>query len=59
MTNQPRPQLADSQDAPVAGAAVPISSTALFGSGSVVQIAHEGETYTLRKTRNDKLILTK
>ena len=34
-------------------------SETLFGDSDVVQIRHKGFTYTLRKTRLDKLILTK
>lgn len=37
----------------------PISSTKLFAAGDEVVIAHEGEQYRLRRTRNGKLILTK
>ena len=36
-----------------------LDSRALFGAAQVVLIHHEGSTYTLRKTRNGKLILTK
>nr|WP_296751298.1 hemin uptake protein HemP [Thioalkalivibrio sp.] len=36
-----------------------INSAALFSSGDVVLIHHQGTVYTLRKTRNGKLILTK
>lgn len=36
-----------------------VNSTDLFGDASVIFIGHEGDTYTLRKTRNGKLILTK
>lgn len=37
----------------------PIESHELFGDRGVVQILHEGELYTLRITRNNRLILTK
>lgn len=37
----------------------PISSADLFAAGDEVVIAHEGELYRLRRTRNGKLILTK
>ena len=37
----------------------PIESQALFGDRGIVQILHEGELYTLRITRNNRLILTK
>jgi hemin uptake protein HemP len=36
-----------------------IASRALFGDAAVVLIDHEGETYSLRRTRLGKLILTK
>lgn len=39
--------------------AVRVSSRTLFGSAAVVLIEHEGETYSLRRTRLGKLILTK
>lgn len=38
---------------------VRIASQALFGDASLVLIEHEGETYSLRRTRLGKLILTK
>lgn len=36
-----------------------INSATLFSAGDVVLIHHRGTLYTLRKTRNGKLILTK
>jgi hemin uptake protein HemP len=36
-----------------------IDSRALLGKAEVLHIEHQGLTYTLRKTRNGKLILTK
>lgn len=36
-----------------------LSSQALLGSGNVLLIEHQGALYTLRVTRNGKLILTK
>jgi hemin uptake protein HemP len=36
-----------------------IDSRALFGHAELLHINHQGLTYTLRKTRNGKLILTK
>ena len=36
-----------------------INSATLFSAGDVVLIHHQGTVYTLRKTRNGKLILTK
>lgn len=35
------------------------TSRELFGSARILLIEHEGETYALRRTRLDKLILTK
>jgi hemin uptake protein HemP len=40
-------------------AAHPLDSTALLGKRDEVEIAHEGQTYRLRRTRQGKLILTK
>ena len=37
----------------------PLDSAALLGSRGEVEIAHRGETYRLRRTRQGKLILTK
>lgn len=36
-----------------------LESTTLFGARDEVLIAHQGETYRLRRTRQGKLILTK
>jgi hemin uptake protein HemP len=36
-----------------------ITSTALLGSGGILCIEHNAEIYTLRRTRNGRLILTK
>jgi hemin uptake protein HemP len=36
-----------------------IDSQDLFGGAETLQIQHRGVTYTLRKTRNGKLILNK
>ena len=41
-------------------ASVPtLTARSLLGTGRVIRIEHEGELYTLRLTRNNKLILTK
>ena len=41
-------------------ASVPtLTARSLLGTGRVIRIDHEGELYTLRLTRNNKLILTK
>lgn len=37
----------------------PIRSDVLFLRGDEIMIAHQGEHYRLRRTRNGKLILTK
>jgi hemin uptake protein HemP len=39
--------------------AAAIDSRTLFGNAELLHIDHQGLTYTLRKTRNGKLILTK
>jgi hemin uptake protein HemP len=36
-----------------------IYSDTLFSQGNEIVIQHQGEHYRLRRTRNDKLILTK
>lgn len=36
-----------------------IQARALLGQSGIVRIEHEGQIYTLRLTRNDRLILTK
>jgi hypothetical protein len=36
-----------------------LHSRELFRQGAVVQIRHQGQTYQLRLTRQDRLILTK
>lgn len=41
------------------GAPRPLDSAALLGAKGEVEIAHQGETYRLRRTRQGKLILTK
>jgi hemin uptake protein HemP len=43
----------------VTGTTSPLESAALFGSRDEILIAHGGETYRLRRTRQGKLILTK
>lgn len=37
----------------------PFTTATLFGDASEIQIEHRGERYSLRITRNGKLILTK
>ena len=37
----------------------PLVSAELFGNRDEILIAHDGETYRLRRTRQGKLILTK
>lgn len=36
-----------------------VTARDLLGARGIVRIEHEGETYTLRVTRNNRLILTK
>ncbi len=54
-TSTPKPRL------PVSSTASPsrVDSTTLLGGRAEVEIAHQGETYRLRRTRQGKLILTK
>jgi len=48
------------RDGGPSGATIPCISTAeLFGEGHLVHIRHQDTTYTLRQTRDGKLILTK
>jgi hemin uptake protein HemP len=59
---KPIPPQDDEAPAPAGKSPVPpnrIDSRALFGDAAVVLIEHEGETYSLRRTRLGKLILTK
>lgn len=44
---------------PQAGTAPSVSSEALLGSRGEIKILHNGEQYSLRRTRQGKLILTK
>jgi hemin uptake protein HemP len=59
---KPLPLPGDGVPAPAGRPSSPpnrIASRALFGDAAVVLIDHEGETYSLRRTRLGKLILTK
>ena len=42
-----------------AGAVRTVTARDLLGARGIVRIEHEGETYTLRVTRNNRLILTR
>ena len=63
--NSPNPKPANSADPQLPAAPEPnagteaLDSGALLGGRNEVEIAHQGETYRLRRTRQDKLILTK
>lgn len=57
--NQPKPESPDAKMPGPSGESQRINSATLFSSGDVVLIHHQGTVYTLRKTRNGKLILTK
>jgi hemin uptake protein HemP len=46
-------------DDPEKPTAAAITSQELLGGARLLQIEHNGEIYTLRITRNDRLILTK
>lgn len=58
-TFSPPPQNQPRHSPPPAAAASPLESAALFGGRNEILIAHGGETYRLRRTRQGKLILTK
>jgi hemin uptake protein HemP len=45
--------------APAEGDVRTLSARSLLGSSRLLRIEHEGEIYTLRLTRNNRLILTK
>jgi hemin uptake protein HemP len=47
------------QAEPPIGSVRRVSARELLGSARTLQIEHNGEVYTLRLTRNDRLILTK
>jgi hemin uptake protein HemP len=49
------PEIRDEQPKPVRQ----VSSQELLGLERILRIEHNGEIYTLRLTRNDRLILTK
>ncbi len=61
MKSRPEPPHAPPYTTPAAtlGANPVYPSQRLFQGGNVVWIEHEGERYTLRRTRQGKLILTK
>lgn len=46
-------------DAPAPEGVQLVRAQALLGSRGMLRIEHRGEVYTLRITRNDRLILTK
>jgi hemin uptake protein HemP len=52
-------QRQDPEAAGGAGAVRTVTARDLLGTRGIVRIEHEGETYTLRLTRNNRLILTK
>lgn len=54
-----RPTLATTSLAPPAGRLPLILSSELFRQGNMLRIAHGGQVYQLRVTRENKLILTK
>jgi hemin uptake protein HemP len=63
--NSPEPKPATPADPQLRTAPGPdagteaLDSAVLLGGRNEVEIAHQGETYRLRRTRQDKLILTK
>jgi hemin uptake protein HemP len=59
MTPQPDKHTAVAGQGLPGRAPLVLHSRELFRQGAVVQIRHQGQTYQLRLTRQDKLILTK
>jgi hemin uptake protein HemP len=57
-THAPENAAADAQ-APRANEVRSVDARELLGARGLLRIEHEGETYTLRLTRNNRLILTK
>ena len=57
-TESPHPPSAAAEPARSQGGLI-LHARELFRQGPVVQIRHHGETYQLRLTRQDRLILTK
>jgi hemin uptake protein HemP len=53
-----RPERAAGEPASQEGTRL-VSALELLGGSRVLRIEHKGEIYTLRVTRNDRLILTK
>ncbi len=51
--------IAPESGAPEGAAVQHVSAHALLGARGILRIEHRGELYTLRITRNDRLILTK
>lgn len=56
--NKPTPPPTECQSEDAAHKLV-LNSRQLFRDGDIVYIEHEGERYQLRRTRENKLILTK
>ncbi|MBS0298658.1 MAG: hemin uptake protein HemP [Gammaproteobacteria bacterium] len=57
--NQAHTIIGSSTKSGIPDANMRIDSNALFKNGDVVLILHRGEQYSLRRTRNGKLILNK
>ena len=56
----PSPETESGRDPNPRGEAVPtVRAEDILGSGDVARIDLDGEIYTLRRTRNHRLILTK
>lgn len=56
---RPTPHVPAAAGEPLSVAPTVIDSRQLFQGGNTVQIAHAGQCYQLRLTRENKLILTK
>jgi hemin uptake protein HemP len=57
--NGPRARGDEDRERPASEKVPVLLSSSLLGSGGLVHIDHAGEIYTLRRTRNGRLLLTK
>ncbi|SCZ57563.1 hemin uptake protein HemP [Thiohalomonas denitrificans] len=57
--SKPRPKTGEGVTAATRSAPLRVSSNDLLPRGQPLHIEHEGELYILRRTSNNKLILTK
>ena len=58
-SGEPKPAGESSESGTAAETVRLVGAQALLGARGILRIEHRGEVYTLRITRNDRLILTK